>query len=288
MIALLMAALSGIAIALVLERSTASTFDTRAMLRSNYRGTEIPTGVGVLVVLTLMIVGAVILFVTTVQPSVPTWATRSVPMTVPTLFTAIAFCLLGLIDDVLGQGQSGGFRGHLRALTDGQLTSGMIKMLGGGVVAIVIASMTHGSGSSWWALLRDGAVIALAANLANLFDRAPGRTIKVTTLWFVLVTAVSRDGSLSVCAAGIGAGVGLLRGDLRERYMLGDAGSNVLGALCGLSMLVVTGPDTLSRWVVLVVLALLNATSEFVSFTKVIDSVGPLRWFDRLGSERAD
>jgi hypothetical protein len=31
----------------------------------------------------------------------------------------------------------------------------------------------------------------------------------------------------------------------------------------------------------------LHVLSEVVSFSKVIDGVGPLRWFDRLGSTRS-
>ena len=43
-------------------------------------------------------------------------------------------------------------------------------------------------------LLRDGAIVALAANLANLFDRAPGRVTKVTTIrcsWSLVVATGS-------------------------------------------------------------------------------------------------
>jgi UDP-N-acetylmuramyl pentapeptide phosphotransferase/UDP-N-acetylglucosamine-1-phosphate transferase len=66
--------------------------------------------------------------------------------------------------------------------------------------------------------------------------------------------------------------------------MLGDTGSNVLGAAVGLAaVLVLDHPATL---VVLVVLAVLNGVSEWVSFSEVIDRTPPLRWLDRLGSRR--
>ena len=64
--------------------------------------------------------------------------------------------------------------------------------------------------------------------------------------------------------------------------MLGDAGSNALGAALGYGVVVGVGEGW--RWGVLAVLALLNIASERVSFSRVIDAVPPLRWADRLGA----
>ena len=68
--------------------------------------------------------------------------------------------------------------------------------------------------------------------------------------------------------------------------MLGDAGANPLGALCGLAALA-AAPAAGARWIILIVLLALNLVSEVVSFTAVIDRVAPLRWLDRLGSQRS-
>ena len=38
-----------------------------------------------------------------------------------------------------------------------------------------------------------------------------------------------------------------------------------------------------ARTGVLIALVALNLASEFVSFSRVIEAVPPLRWFDRLG-----
>jgi UDP-N-acetylmuramyl pentapeptide phosphotransferase/UDP-N-acetylglucosamine-1-phosphate transferase len=64
--------------------------------------------------------------------------------------------------------------------------------------------------------------------------------------------------------------------------MLGDTGANVLGAAVGWAFVVALGAT--GEWVALVVMVLLNLASERVSFSRVIDAVAPLRWFDRLGS----
>ena len=72
-----------------------------------------------------------------------------------------------------------------------------------------------------------------------------------------------------------GAGVGMLWPDLRERCMLGDTGSNVLGAGAGLGLVATTSPRT--WWVAVVVLAALNLASEAVSFSDVMADPA-LRW----------
>ena len=64
--------------------------------------------------------------------------------------------------------------------------------------------------------------------------------------------------------------------------MLGDAGSNVIGAALGYAT--VRGISDRWLWLILAVVALANVASELVSFSRVIDAVPPLRWFDRLGA----
>jgi UDP-N-acetylmuramyl pentapeptide phosphotransferase/UDP-N-acetylglucosamine-1-phosphate transferase len=79
----------------------------------------------------------------------------------------------------------------------------------------------------------------------------------------------------------IGAFAGLLGDDLHERLMLGDAGSNVFGAVLGLAVVLECAP--LTRTIVLVVLGAFTLGSEFVSFSRVIDGIPVLRTLDHLG-----
>lgn len=286
MIPILVGLACGAVTAAVLERTTVAMFDTPVLLRENYRNAVIPTAVGLLIAVTLFAFGALAVLWQSGVRTTKDWSVTVMTTVGPTLLAATAFSLLGLVDDVAGVGQSGGFKGHLGDLKKGRVGSGMMKLLGGAGAAIVVASLLAPGGATWWMLLRDGATIALGANLGNLLDRAPGRTLKATSLWFVVVATATRDHALVAPAVGIGAGLGLLRGDLAERYMVGDAGSNVVGALCGVMMVVVTEPRGVQRWALLAVLFGLNLVSEVVSFSKVIDGIGPLRWLDRLGSRR--
>ncbi len=79
----------------------------------------------------------------------------------------------------------------------------------------------------------------------------------------------------------VGAFAGLLGDDLREHLMLGDTGSNVIGAVLGLAVVMECAPTT--RTVLLVLVAALTLASEFVSFGRVIHAVPVLRRLDDLG-----
>ena len=256
---------------------TSAAFAVPVFARENFRGRELPTAVGVLVALT--VVGADALVAVAVAAGAEPDAAAVAGLRLVTV-AALGFALLGLLDDLGGAGESGGFRGHLRALASGRLTTGAIKLFGGAAVGVVVVSVQEPS--SLGRVLADGALVALAANLGNLFDRAPGRTTKVSlVLLAVLVLAAGAEPVLAGVALVVGAGGGLLPADLGERMMLGDAGANVLGAALGLGVVLACSPGV--RTIVLVVVALLNLASERVSFSKVIAAAPPLRAADRFG-----
>jgi hypothetical protein len=260
--------------------SLASTFTSPVVLRSNYRGVELPTAAGVVVPVALLAVeaGRVVAGAAGLGDEGLT-AARAV-----TLAAALGFGLLGLVDDLAGAGDARGFRGHVASLLRGRLTTGGLKLVGGACVAVVACAAVS-PGDDLGALARDAALVALAANLANLFDRAPGRALKVATVAFVVLAALcGRRTPLVGPAVCIGAGLSLLLDDLRERLMIGDSGANALGGVVGLGVVLSTAPAT--RLSVLVALVVLNLLSELVSFSGVIDAVAPLRALDRAGRPR--
>ena len=151
------------------------------------------------------------------------------------LFAVFGFGFLGLVDDLAAVGSDRGFRGHLGALRRGRVTTGLLKLVGGAGVAIVlVATPGFKSGRT---LIVDAMLIALAANLGNLLDRAPGRTIKFALVAYVPIAIVIGTAPIGIAIAPvIGAAFGLLGDDLRERLMLGDTGANVIGAVLGLAV----------------------------------------------------
>ncbi|HUG85528.1 MAG TPA: hypothetical protein VMM13_13250 [Euzebya sp.] len=250
-------------------------FAAPLFLRTNVRGAQVPVAVGVILPLVLLAAGAVLVVLGAADVlQVPEDALAV------SVVAAAGFGLLGLFDDLAGDRAAQGFRGHLLALRSGQLTTGAVKLFGGGALAVLVAAPT--ARERFWVLLADAALIALAANLANLFDRAPGRLAKVSLIAAVPIAVVAGvDPELAGPMVVLGALLALLVPDLRERLMLGDTGANVLGATLALAVVLTTAPST--RTVVLVVVAALNLLSERVSFSRVIQQVAPLRWLDGLG-----
>jgi UDP-GlcNAc:undecaprenyl-phosphate/decaprenyl-phosphate GlcNAc-1-phosphate transferase len=211
----------------------------------------------------------------------------------------------GGYDDLAGNGSNKGFRGHLGALRNGELTTGAVKLAGIGAVGLAAAVIAGGSadgtasGNGAGGANRAGGVVgrravtaALAdivinagliaggANLLNLFDLRPGRAAKVALIAGGLLAPAG-----GTSAAPLAAATALLPEDLGERAMLGDAGANALGAMLGTAA--ATSLPRPARLAALGVITGLTAASEVVSFTKVIEQTGPLHWLDMLGRRPA-
>ncbi len=164
-----------------------------------------------------------------------------------------AVAAIGLADD-LWSGPERGFRGHLRA----GVTTGTLKLVGIPLVGLLRTRSLSG------ALL-----VGLAANALNQLDTRPGRALKA-----YLVAAVP-------LRAPLGAAVLLAPYDLREVVMLGDSGSNALGAMLGLSSVDrFTGKG---RWIAIASLAALTALGERRSLGRLLESTPVLRELDALG-----
>jgi len=264
---------------------TREMFQHPTFIRRNYRDHTVPTAVGALIPLSAAIVMAMY---SLVSGWAPVAGARDAWFKLGSfgpvvLALAFAFALLGLIDDFGGIGQSGGFRAHITALFRGRVSTGMLKLIGGAAAAIAIIGATA-TGPAVGGLIRDAAIVALAANLGNLFDRAPGRVIKVGLITYLAFALLFGQFVAAPLAPVLGAAAGLLIPDVREQMMIGDAGANALGAVIGYGFVLGFGPS--ARLVVLIVLVFLNLLSDFVSFSRVIERTPPLRWIDRLGAHR--
>lgn len=267
-------ALGGLAAWFVLQ----PVFAASVLARTNFRKRSVPAAGGLVIVLAVLAVASAAVIAQV------GWGLDAIIGADAALLTVVlAFALLGFVDDVVGSGRERGFKGHLREMARGRVSAGGLKLAGGAAVAVIAAYMA--GPRSLGGLLRDAALIALAANLLNLFDLAPGRAIKTATIAFVALVVVSGgNGLLRGAAVTAGAALGLLWPDLREKVMLGDTGANPLGAALGLGVVLVCAPST--RMLVLIVLFFLNLASEFVSFSRVIAGVPPLRMLDEVGRAR--
>jgi hypothetical protein len=200
----------------------------------------------------------------------------------------------GSYDDLEGNGERKGFRGHLGALQAGELTTGAVKIAGIGATGLAAALIarppagpSRGDGTTSASLavadtLINAGLVAGGANLLNLFDMRPGRAIKVALLVGGLLAPTDAGAAV---AAPLSAAAALLPEDLGERSMLGDAGANALGAMLGAAA--ASHLSRPARVGALAVVVGLTAASERVSFTKVIERTGPLRRLDMLGRRPA-
>jgi UDP-N-acetylmuramyl pentapeptide phosphotransferase/UDP-N-acetylglucosamine-1-phosphate transferase len=208
------------------------------------------------------------------------------------LIAGLGSGVVGRYDDTRAQ-PAKGFRGHLAALRRGQVTTGVVKILGVGAAATAAAVLlaadpaTGGPGRpaagrptvrGALSTLLGAGVIAGAANLVNLLDLRPGRALKVGLLAGTPLLAGPAGG---LAAGPVGASAALLPADLDEQIMLGDCGANALGAVLGVALAARTGPA--GRAGALAVIAALTAASERVSFTRVIARTPALRALDEFG-----
>jgi UDP-GlcNAc:undecaprenyl-phosphate/decaprenyl-phosphate GlcNAc-1-phosphate transferase len=241
--------------------------------RENYRGSRLPVPIGVAIVPAALValIPITLLARLTTADVFPT-----------DLSLVIAFipgvALLGFVDDVLA-GSSRGFRGHAAAAIKGSFSSGLLKAFGTLGLALLVASSLPGSDGEF---LLAAAVLVLATNAFNLLDLRPGRSVKAFLLLGLGLTIATQI-TEPLAALGLFIGPVLVCGwyDLREKAMLGDAGSNVIGALAG--VWIVLTLDTSEQVVALVLLLLINLYGEFRSISDVIEKLPGLRHLDSLG-----
>ncbi|MFW5471602.1 hypothetical protein ACOCJ4_16330 [Knoellia sp. CPCC 206435] len=204
------------------------------------------------------------------------------PSALPVVTVSLGAGAFGALDDLAGDATSKGLRGHLGALTRGEVTTGAVKIVGLAATGLVGAALADRS-SSRGALttLVGGAAVAGAANVANLLDLRPGRALKAVSLTAAPLLLPPSAAGATTAAAALGAAAGTVRTDMRGESMLGDTGANSAGALVGLALVERLGLR--GRLVVVAVTAGLTVLSERVSFSAVIEDTPALRRLDRWG-----
>ncbi|HWP32337.1 MAG TPA: hypothetical protein VNL97_01175 [Solirubrobacterales bacterium] len=267
-----------IAVALLMVPAGARGLRDAGLVRENYRGARLAFPLGAILATSALVALAPLAFLddradlSLLEPELRRW--------MPYLLGVV---FLGFLDDSLGRGEDGeaprGWRGHVRALRDGSLSTGAVKAVGALALAAYVVS---GRGLESWRYLADVALLILATNLFNLLDLRPGRAEKGLALlgtglclgaWTIAPLEL-----LGIFAGPVLVGAWLT---LRERAMLGDTGSNLLGAIAGVWLLTTLGGD--GRLLALAAVAALTIYGELRSISATIDSLPPLRWLDSLG-----
>ncbi|MDO5722099.1 MAG: hypothetical protein Q4P06_06110 [Actinomycetaceae bacterium] len=196
---------------------------------------------------------------------------------------------VGMADDLDqgrhdGEAPAKGLKGHLRALSRGKISTGMVKMVGIGAAALIYNAGKRGERErNLVDLAVDTVLVAGSANLANLFDLRPGRALKTSAVPVVFAAALSSQARPAALATTVTA-LAAAPSDLRGETMLGDAGANPLGLQCGM-MLTCIHSRALRTALAAATTGLILA-SEKVSFTEVIAANPLLNAIDQAGRKQ--
>jgi UDP-GlcNAc:undecaprenyl-phosphate GlcNAc-1-phosphate transferase len=248
------------------------------LVHTNYRGAQLAFPLGAVLATAALVALAPLAFLNDradldlLSPGLRQW----MPYLIGVVF-------LGFLDDSLGQGEEAGtprgWRGHARALRKGSLSTGAVKALGALALAAYVVS---GRGLESWRYIADVVLLILATNLFNLLDLRPGRAEKgLALLGLGLCVGAWTFAPIELLGIFVGPILVGAASTLRERAMLGDTGSNLLGAVGGVWLLTTLGED--GRLIALAVVLGLTIYGELRSISATIESVPPLRWLDSLG-----
>jgi UDP-GlcNAc:undecaprenyl-phosphate GlcNAc-1-phosphate transferase len=129
-------------------------------------------------------------------------------------------------------GRTRGLVDQLARAARGTITPGLVKLIAIGAASGFVSWMLGARGLR---LVLSTAVLAGCANLWNLLDVRPGRALKffLPTELAIPLAGAHPAYAVAIAAVAIPTGVLVLVLDLRERGMLGDSGSNVLGFVVG-------------------------------------------------------
>ncbi len=260
----------------------------QGFVTTNYRGAPLPFPTGMAIPVAAMLA---LVPLTLVQELGDVTVFRAGAY--PAVTYVLGVALLGLIDDFVGSGLFSalrlerpgeadaprGWRGHGREILGGGFSTGAAKAAGSLGLALFALSGQHRSTGEY---LVGVGVLVLATNVFNLLDLRPGRSAKVLIILGAALSLGAWDASgLWTVGLFVGPVLVLLPFDLRERGMLGDTGSNAIGAVAGLWL--VATLSTTGQAVALAVMLLVNVYGEFRSISALIERTPGLRQLDSLG-----
>jgi UDP-N-acetylmuramyl pentapeptide phosphotransferase/UDP-N-acetylglucosamine-1-phosphate transferase len=262
------------AVALLIAPAMLRTLADSRLAMANYRGVTLPFPAGTVIVAAAAVAAGPLALIQKlgVADDVLSPDLRAVAVYV------FGVAALGLLDDVLG-GEPRGWRGHGAAVLRGGISTGALKAVGSlGLALYALSGLRLGDGEYLLAV----AVLVLCTNLFNLLDLRPGRSAKA----FVLLGAGLTLGTWDVdvlWTLGLFSGAALVVGafDLRERAMLGDTGSNLLGALAGLWIVLALG--TVGQAIALAIVLAITIYGEFRSISSLVERAPLLRQLDSFG-----
>ena len=240
------------------------------VLRPNYKKDMIPVSMGI-VFLPMLIINAIILayFTTNFKDMLHIFIF---------LFGLVSMFFAGILDDIIGNRDVSGLKGHFKSLLNGKLTTGGFKALFGGFIGLVISIAIS---KNIYDIVINTLIIALSTNLMNLLDLRPGRAIKGYLLISIVLLFTLGEYTRNLLLLIFPNVIAYFNQDLKAKAMMGDTGSNVLGISIGI--LFVMGYPLKVRLIWLAFLIFIHILTEKYSLTKIIENNKFLNFIDNLG-----
>ena len=240
------------------------------VLRPNYKKDMIPVSMGI-VFLPMLIINAIILayFTTNFKDMLYIFIF---------LFGLVSMFFAGILDDIIGNRDVSGLKGHFKSLLNGKLTTGGFKALFGGFIGLVISIPIS---KNIYDIVINTLIIALSTNLMNLLDLRPGRAIKGYLVISIVLLFTLGEYTRNLLLLIFPNVIAYFNQDLKAKAMMGDTGSNVLGISIGI--LFVMGYSLKVRLIWLAFLIFIHILTEKYSLTKIIENNKFLNFIDKLG-----
>ena len=240
------------------------------VLRPNYKKDMIPVSMGI-VFLPMLIINAIILayFTTNFKDMLHIFIF---------LFGLVSMFFAGILDDIIGNRDVSGLKGHFKSLLNGKLTTGGFKALFGGFIGLVISIAIS---KNIYDIVINTLIIALSTNLMNLLDLRPGRAIKGYLVISIVLLFTLGEYTRNLLLLIFPNVIAYFNQDLKAKAMMGVTGSNVLGISIGI--LFVMGYPLKVRLIWLAFLIFIHILTEKYSLTKIIENNKFLNFIDKLG-----
>lgn len=236
----------------------------------NYRNKKVPVGMGILLFFSTLIAAYFIIFFT-----------EQAFIYYLFLFGLSLIAFAGILDDSIDEKEVKGLKGHLRKLFKGELSAGAIKALAGIFAAFYIAFLLSGTLSD---LILNLLLILFSINIINLFDLRPGRALKVFFLMSAIIWLIGDFSDKYLTFLLLGSSFPIWKGDLKEQYMLGDIGANILGYSLGFTAVISLTPYY--KMLSIGLFLFLHLIAEKKSLSEIILKVPFLHYLDNLGRDK--
>lgn len=260
--------LLALTISFALVRPLLNFLSNAGFVAQNYKGIKIPVGTGLLWVEVFLVCIAVAGILNYFIDEIFYFSKDFYVMATLILGSS----LVGFIDDRSSSIEKG-LTAHFKALFKGKVTTGFIKATSGLILAVIAALNLS---NSLELVIVNTLIIALFMNAINLLDTRPGRALISYTcllVFLVLGTLLIEDTEIGTAwhlwGVFLAPGIALLPSDIRGKSMLGDTGSNMLGAILGYLFAASFGID--AKIAILIVLIVFNIIADRFSITKLLE-----------------